>query len=93
MPLTEEQARQFLAAVKGHRLEPLYRVALGLGMREGEILALRWDNVDLTAKTLQIVEGKTKSSTRTLALPPALAVVLQGHYECQQEERLVRGSE
>ena len=45
-PLSEAQARQLLEAVKGHRLEVLYRVALSLGLRRGEVLGLRWEDVD-----------------------------------------------
>ena len=41
-PLNEDQARRLLNVVRGHRLEALYRVALGLGLRKGEILGLLW---------------------------------------------------
>lgn len=40
-PLDEEQARALLKAVAGHRLEALYRIALSLGLRRGEVLGLR----------------------------------------------------
>jgi integrase len=41
-PYTPEQARLFLEAVKGDRLEALFTVAVAIGMRQGEILSLRW---------------------------------------------------
>jgi integrase len=48
------EARLFLDTIKGHRLEAVFSVALSLGMREGEILGLRWQDVDLTKGTLKI---------------------------------------
>lgn len=45
--LTPEQVERFLAAAQGDRLEALYVVAVTTGMREGELLALRWTDVDL----------------------------------------------
>src|SRR5438093_9586059 len=44
-PLTPDEARRFLTAIRGHRLEALYSVALALGLRQGEALGLRWDDV------------------------------------------------
>ncbi|HEY7975877.1 MAG TPA: tyrosine-type recombinase/integrase, partial [Ktedonobacterales bacterium] len=44
-----EQARTLLEAARGDRLEALYALALATGMREGELLALRWRDVDLTS--------------------------------------------
>ncbi|HEX3748065.1 MAG TPA: site-specific integrase [Bryobacteraceae bacterium] len=51
---TKKQALLFLDLARGHRLEAIYTVALSLGMREGEILGLRWQDVDLDAGTLEI---------------------------------------
>ncbi len=45
--LSREEAQRLLAAASGERLEALYVVALTTGMREGELLALKWDAVDL----------------------------------------------
>lgn len=53
-PLTPEQAKALLATVAGHRLEALITVALGLGLRRGEALALQWDAVDLDAGVLSV---------------------------------------
>jgi integrase len=52
-PLTNEQARKLLDAARGDRLEGLYVVAVQSGLRQGELLALRWEVVDLEARTLQ----------------------------------------
>ena len=43
--LNKEQAQKLLEAAKGHRLETLLTVALATGMRKGELLALRWEDV------------------------------------------------
>ena len=51
---TREEALRFLELVRGHRLEAVFTVALSLGLREGEILGLRWQDVDLKAGTLQV---------------------------------------
>ena len=53
-PLTPDQAKALLAAVAGHRLEALVSVGIGLGLRLGEALGLRWDAVDLEAGVLSV---------------------------------------
>ena len=52
MSFTKEEALRFLDTVKGHRLEAIFTVALALGMREGEILGLRWQDVNLATGKL-----------------------------------------
>ncbi|MDP9373215.1 MAG: site-specific integrase [Chloroflexota bacterium] len=103
-PLTREQGQRLLATISGHRLEGLYRVALSLGLRQGEVLGLRWEDVDLDAGTLRVavavqrrkgvkelVEPKTEQSRRTLPLPAVLVAVLRAHRVRQLEERLAMG--
>jgi integrase len=87
--LTVEQAKLFLDTVSGTREEPLYRVALGLGLRQGEIIDLHWADVDLSKKTLTIRDGKTEASSGTLPLPGALVTALREHWSYQQQERLI----
>jgi integrase len=53
-PLDFTQARALLVAFADHRLYALYRLALGLGMRQAELLGLTWDCIDLSAKTLTV---------------------------------------
>ena len=53
-PLDEQQITAFLGAIKGHRLEYLFLVTLFTGMREGEVLGLTWDAVNLTAGTITV---------------------------------------
>ena len=52
--LNLEEAQRFLAAAEGDRLVALYRVILPLGLRTGEALALRWEDVDLEARTVHV---------------------------------------
>jgi integrase len=76
--LTPDEVRRLLDAVKGERFEGVYVLAATLGLRIGEILALRYQEVDLTAGTIRIEHTlyhgecsvpKTLSSRRTLTLP------------------------
>jgi integrase len=53
-PLTPDEARRFLAAIEGNRLEALYVTAVSLGLRQGEAIALRWRDVDLETGTLRV---------------------------------------
>src|SRR5215203_3697148 len=61
-PLSPEQARAFLQAAQGDRFETLYVLAVHCGLREGELLGLKWDDVDLDAGTLAV--RRTLSETR-----------------------------
>jgi len=103
--LTPAQARQLLAAAKGNRFEAFWLVALSLGLREGEVLGLRWKDVDFTNHTitvagaLKLVDGrpamggtKHPRARRTLPLVPSLANALRDHRTRQLEAKLVAGS-
>jgi integrase len=100
-PLSVEQARTFLAAIRGDRLEALYLVALGVGLRQGEILGLRWSDVDLDAGTLTVrhalariegelalVEPKSATSRRVVPLPACVREALIAHRVRQAQESL-----
>ncbi len=82
----------------------MYTVALALGLRQGEALGVRWEDVDLEAQTLRVryalqridrkptfVEPKTTRSRRTLPLPPSIVTALRAHRVRQLEERLLAG--
>lgn len=102
--LTPEQAKSLLLAVKGDRLEALYTVAVPLGLRRGEMLGLKWDDVDFDKGLLhvrrslqrldgklQFVEPKTRSSRRSINLPQVCISALKAHRIRQLEERLLAG--
>jgi integrase len=52
--LTQEQQGIFIEAIRGHRLEAMFYLALTTGMREGEIAALRWSDYDGKEQTLAV---------------------------------------
>ena len=103
-PFTPAEAHVFLDAIVGDRLEALYLVALGVGLRQGEILGLSWTDIDLEAGTLTVrqalqrvdgklvlVEPKSVTSHRVVALPAIVSEGLHRHGLRQQQERLRAG--
>lgn len=105
-PLSPDQARTFLRAIQGDRLRALFYLALGLGLRQGELLGLCWPDVDLETETLrvrhalqrvggqlQLVEPKTERAKRTLSIPPIVAAQLRLHRDEQAQERAHAGQE
>jgi integrase len=66
-----EQARRFLKAVAGDRLEALYVVGLTTGIREGELLGLRWADVDLDEAALHVTRRlkRRTSAARSSSSP------------------------
>lgn len=73
--LSPEEARQFLNAAKGERLEALYSVALALGVRQGEALGLRWKDIDLEARTLMIRQAVERIGGKRFGAPGKLLFV------------------
>ncbi len=61
-PLTEEQASRLLEVVVGDRFEALYVLALTTGMREGELLALQWGDVDFEQGVIQVRQTLRESA-------------------------------
>jgi integrase len=104
-PFGMEQAQHLLAAANGHPLEALYVLALTTGMRRGELLALKWQDIDLEAGRLQVrrtltrlpgkrlieAEPKTEHSRRTIVLAPLAIEALKQHRLRQHEARLQAG--
>ena len=102
VPWTADEAGTFLDSLEGHRLRPLFAVGVALGLRKGELLALRWQDVDLDVGVLRVrstvqrlgkgvglVTGspKTARSRRTLPLPQVLIDTLREHRASQELER------
>jgi len=87
-PLDEGQVKGLLRAVRGERFEALYVLAVTTGMRSGELLGLRWEDVDLQAGTVQVrrtvfngrVEApKTAKARRNIKLNRASIAALCQH--------------
>lgn len=102
--LTVEDARRILEAVRGDRLEALYVVTLACGLRQAEVLGLRWEDWDREAGTLRIaytldrvdgrfvmVEPKSRRSRRTVVLPAFAQAALTRHRAAQLAERMADG--
>ena len=103
--LTEVQIQRLRDATRGTRHGPLFEVMLLTGLRPGEALALRWDDVALDKRLLhvdgtlarvngQLVESapKTAKSDRWLHVGDGLAAVLVARRKHQQVERIHAGS-
>ncbi|MFE9454567.1 tyrosine-type recombinase/integrase [Streptomyces sp. NPDC006739] len=105
-PFTAAEARQFLDAARADRLHALYALALRTGLRKGELLGLRWADLDLTNGTASIrrslqrtrtgglthLPTKTLASERRIALPTECIPSLKEHKEQQDKERKTAGS-
>ncbi|MCC3868937.1 tyrosine-type recombinase/integrase [Terrisporobacter mayombei] len=59
---TKEEQEKFLEAIKGHELELLYIVALGTGLRIGEILGLKWSDIDFKNNELHVNRSLQKAA-------------------------------
>jgi integrase len=103
-PLTPEQAKSLLENVREDRLRALYVLAITAGLREGELLGLRWDDVDLERKLLQVRRQLTRTrdglsftapkrdKARVVRLTDIAIAALKAHREAQNEERARAGS-
>ncbi len=105
-PLDAEQARQLLRTAGGERFEALYVLAVTAGLRIGELLALRWQDVDLEAGGATLSVRRTKSTAksgpvfttpkngkgRSIKLTRHAVEALKAHRAAQNAERLKAGS-
>lgn len=92
-PWSPEEAGTFLRAVGDDRLYALFAVGVAPGMRKGELLALRWSDVELGAGLVHVRQNvqrlpgvgllvgppKSSRSRRTIPLPAASVKVLRAH--------------
>lgn len=91
--LTVEEAQRLLAAARDDRLEALYVLALTSGMRQGELLGLRWQDVDLPAGSVSVVRQlKTETSRRPVLLTRKGVAALRRHRAAQDAERRQAGT-
>lgn len=97
------QLRLFLGLVKDHQWFALYRLAAYSGARRGELLALRWSDVDSTGKSIRVrasaglvenqrLEGATKSGReRRVSLDDVTLAALKAHRKEQMKNQAVAG--
>ncbi|AFZ67181.1 tyrosine-type recombinase/integrase [Deinococcus peraridilitoris] len=94
------QLQDFLVVARKRRLGLLFEFVVATGLRRGEVVALRWANVDLDAGVLHVRENvtvvdgqpvlgppKTESGIRTLHLAPETVALLHKHRKAQDEEQ------
>jgi len=104
-PLSASEARKLLEVAQGDRLEALYVLAVHTGMRRGELLGLKWPDVDWENATVRVRrtltrkgtghvlgEPKTKKSRRTVRLTHKAVEALRSHRARQAQEKLRVGS-
>lgn len=97
--LTQAQVNHFLSVIEDDPLYPLYVTIISTGLRRGEALGLKWENVDLEQGVLWVKgiitcvkgkttwgEPKTASSRRMVGIPEFTVDVLKKHRERQQVE-------
>lgn len=103
--LSPDEVARLLDTARGDRLEALWTVAVCTGCREGEMLGLKWDDVDWDAAVLAIrrtlvgmrggvpafAEPKTTRGRRDIPLPEDAVSALRAHRARQNEERLAAG--
>ncbi len=66
--LSPQEVKQFILASEGNDFEAAFILAIALGLRRGEVLGLRWSDIDLDARTLTVAQALSRIAT--LASPP-----------------------
>lgn len=102
-PMDEQQTKLFIKAIANEPLRRLFLVALFTGMREGEVIGLTWDNIDLKNGTIYITQqlqrhdGEYKlmppknSKSRLIVPAPYIMDILKEEQTAQKENRLKAG--
>lgn len=103
---TVDELRRFLERVRTDRLYPVWLLAATTGMRKGEVLGLRWVDVDLNASRLAVRQTlisigyrtefsspKTARGSRSIALDSQTVAALRSWKVCQAQERLAVGQD
>jgi integrase len=102
--LAPDQIKVVLQALRGRRLYGVALTGLATGMRRGEIVALRWGDIELAAGKIRVErsleqtnagltfkEPKTRAGRRTVSIPSSVVAELQNHWREQQQRRLALG--
>jgi integrase len=101
----EDEIQRFLKAAESKLYYELFYLAIFTGMRRGELLALRWQDIDFVFGQVSVnralhqlkdgsyifTQPKSEKSRRTIALPPSASLMLKKHQENQSLERAMLG--
>jgi integrase len=103
--LSAAEIADVLVKLRGHPLYPIAALALGTGMRRGELCGLAWGALDLdnatvrversleeTAAGLRFKPPKSRHGRRTISLPSSVVEVIRAHRRHQAEQRLALGA-
>jgi integrase len=103
-PISPQEAGAILKAVADHRLSALFTLALATGLRQGEVLGLRWEDIDFDRAVLTVnfalqrlngervlVEPKSKESRRSIPMPDIVVRTLRAHRHAQEQDRIAAG--
>ncbi len=82
---TPEEAVRFLATARPHRLYALFYTVMSTGLRHGEALNLRWDDIEGTI--LRVRESKTEKGIRRVTVSQDVLDTLEGHKRLQEAEK------
>jgi integrase len=102
---TADQLRTFITSVSEHRWSGIWALMATTGMRRGEVLGLRWTDVDLDAGTLTIRSTrirygsvtststpKTQAGNRTISVGPVVVAALRSWRAVQAQDQLLMGA-
>jgi len=101
----EIEVKQFLSSAKDNKYYELFYLALFTGMRRSELLALRWQDIDLDLGKIHVTRGlqqlkdssliftqpKTEKSRRAISLPPSATLVLKDYRSRKTLEQALKG--
>jgi integrase len=102
--LDPARAKALIQGLRGRALYPIAILGLAAGLRRGELVALRWKDIDLDAGKVMVEQSleqtrgglrfkppKTKAGRRTVSVPASVASELRAHWKRQQEQRVALG--
>ncbi|KAF0194377.1 MAG: prophage LambdaCh01 site-specific recombinase phage integrase [Bacillota bacterium] len=100
----EDQIKALVQVAQGTDMELPVTLAAALGLRRGELLGLKWENIDLEKRTINVCNNlvptsngnitkapKSENSRRTLDFPEGLVMILKKHRRMQAEKKLMLG--
>ncbi len=69
-PLSSEQVQTFLKSIEGNRLEAMFVLGITTGLRQGELLGLKWEDIDFEVGVIRVRRTLSKSNHSLVFAPP-----------------------